>query len=81
MVNTGYNEINKMFKVDCDAILHVETIAEMVGMTQETVRAWCRSGKLPSYQFGKKYVVTGEDFMEFMKLSRVKPHWIQNVEA
>jgi len=79
MERKGYNEIHNSFKVDPDVILHVETIADMVGMTQETVRSWCRSGKLPSYQFGKKYIVTGDDFMEFMKTSRVKPHWKQTV--
>jgi excisionase family DNA binding protein len=77
----GYEEIHQMFQVDDDIILHVETIAEMVGMTQETVRSWCRSGKLPSYQFGKKYIVTGSDFKEFMKLHRVKPSWNQAVEG
>jgi excisionase family DNA binding protein len=81
MTNKGYAEIHSMFEVSDDVVLHVETIAEMVGMTQETVRSWCRSGKLPSYQFGKKYIITGEDFKEFMRMSRVKPQWIQGVDA
>lgn len=76
-----YSEIHSMFNVDDDAILHVETIAEMTGMTQETVRSWCRNGKLPSYQFGKKYIITGQDFKKFMKMSKVKSHWMQKVEA
>ncbi|ETI67743.1 helix-turn-helix domain-containing protein [Neobacillus vireti] len=81
MSKRGYDDIHDMFKVDPDTILHVETIAEMVGMTQETVRSWCRTGKLASYQFGKKYIVTGADFMEFMKLHRVKPNWLQTAEG
>lgn len=69
------NDIHPIFDVPDDVILRVEDIAEMTAMHPESVRRWCRQGKLTSYCFGNKYIVTGEDFKEFMRKSKVKPQW------
>lgn len=80
MANTGWDELHQLFEVDDFEVLHVEEIAKITRMHVESVRRWCRSGKLPSYQFGGKFIVTGSDFKEFMRRSRVKPKWIQEFE-
>lgn len=64
-------DIHDMFKkIDDKDPLNPEQIASMLGMSTETVRRWCRSGKLSNYNFGGKYVVIGSDFKEFLKQSR-----------
>ncbi|WP_433743291.1 helix-turn-helix domain-containing protein [Falsibacillus pallidus] len=50
--------------------LSPEKISEMLGISKETVRRWCRSGKLENYNFGGKYVIIGSDFKYFMKKSK-----------
>lgn len=79
MSNTEFTniEIHKIFDVQDDAVLHVEDIAVLVNMHVESVRRWCRTGKLPSYNFGNKYIVLGSDFKEFMRIAKVKPRWEQ----
>jgi excisionase family DNA binding protein len=49
-----------------------EQIADLTGMSVISVRRWCRHGKLPAYQFARKYVITGIAFKEFMSHSRVR---------
>lgn len=80
MAKTGWRDIHPIFQVDDNEILHVEEIAKLTKMHTESVRRWCRSGKLPSYQFGGKFIVTGNDFKDFMSRSRVKPRWLQQIE-
>lgn len=64
-------DIHDMFKkIDDKDPLNPEQIASMLGMSTETVRRWCRSGKLSNYNFGGKYVVIGSDFKEFLKKSK-----------
>ncbi|CAM4026867.1 helix-turn-helix domain-containing protein [Paenibacillus alkaliterrae] len=70
-------KIHKIFDVEDDAVLHVEDIADITKMHVESVRRWCRSGKLQSYNFGNKYIVVGSDFKNFMKQSMVKSRWEQ----
>lgn len=77
---TSWNEVHQLFDVDDYEILHVEEIAQLTKMHVESVRRWCRQGKLPAYQFGGKFIVAGSDFKEFMKRSRVKPKWLQEIE-
>jgi hypothetical protein len=73
-------ELHEIFNVEDDAVLHVEDIADMTKMHVESVRRWCRSGKLLSYNFGNKYIVVGSDFKEFMIRSKVKPRWEQMLD-
>lgn len=77
MTNTHTEEvkINGIFEVEDEAILHPEDISQLVNMHVESVRRWCRQGKLPSYSFGNKYVIVGEDFKNFMKRSKIRPRW------
>lgn len=44
------NEIHPIFDVPDEAILLAEKIAELLGFHPESVRRWCRSGKLSSYK-------------------------------
>lgn len=69
--------IHSIFNVPDDSVLHIEDIAELVNMHVESVRRWCRTGKLSSYNFGNKYIVVGSDFKEFMRKSKIKPRWEQ----
>jgi excisionase family DNA binding protein len=68
-------ELHPIFEVPDDSVLHIEDIAELTRMHKESVRRWCREGKMTSYCFGNKYLITGKDFKEFMKKSRVTPRW------
>jgi excisionase family DNA binding protein len=70
-------KLHKIFEVEDDAVLHVEDIAKMTNMHVESVRRWCRTGKLSSYCFGNKYIIVGSDFKDFMSMSKVKPRWEQ----
>lgn len=65
-------DIHKIFEVDDDAVLTPEEISEMLGFHIESVRRWCRSGKLDCYSFGGKYVILGSEFKAFMERSRKK---------
>lgn len=69
------NNIHDIFKIPDEEILHPEDIALMINMHVESVRRWCRQGKLASYNFGNKYVIVGEDFKAFMKRSKIKARW------
>lgn len=65
-------DIHKTFEVPDDAVLTPEEIANRLGVHIETVRRWCRAGKLDSYNFGGKYVIVGSEFKAFMERSRKK---------
>lgn len=69
------DEIHPIFNVPDEAILQAEEIAELLGFHVESVRRWCRQGKLHSYSFGNKYIIVGEDFKEFIKQAKTKPKW------
>ena len=71
------NNIHEIFNVPDEKILHPEDIAAMVNMHVESVRRWCRQGKLASYSFGNKYIIIGSDFKQFMRNSKVKLRWEQ----
>jgi excisionase family DNA binding protein len=58
--------------IEDDAVLQPEEIAKMLCMSPESVRRWCRQGKLASYNFGGKYIIVGDDFKRYMKQSRKK---------
>jgi excisionase family DNA binding protein len=65
-------DIHKIFEVHDEAVLTPEEIANRIGFHIETVRRWCRDGKLDCYSFGGKYVIVGSDFKSFMHRSRKK---------
>ncbi|MEK5391856.1 helix-turn-helix domain-containing protein [Margalitia sp. FSL K6-0131] len=69
------SKLHDIFEIPDDEVLHIEDISEMTKMHVESVRRWCRSGKLQSYNFGNKYIVVGSDFKNFMRMSMVKPRW------
>lgn len=70
-------QIHEIFEVNDDEILHAEDIAKLVNMHVESVRRWCRTGKLTSYNFGNKYIIVGVDFKHFMKRAKINPRWEQ----
>lgn len=51
---------------DDNEILTPERIAKMWGFHPETVRNWCRNGKLKSIKWGGKFAIRGKDFKEYM---------------
>jgi len=76
-LNNVSSNLHNIFNVEDDTVLHVEDIAELVNMHVESVRRWCRSGKLASYNFGNRYIVLGSDFKSFMRQAKVKARWEQ----
>ncbi|MGX9134971.1 helix-turn-helix domain-containing protein [Rummeliibacillus sp. JY-2-4R] len=49
-----------------DALLSVPSIADMVGVSPETVRRWIRSGKLPIHAPTGRYKVRCADLSLFL---------------
>ncbi len=47
--------------------LSVEYIAEDLGVTVDTVRAWIRRKELKAYKFGREYKVRPEDYDAFVR--------------
>jgi excisionase family DNA binding protein len=68
-------DINPLFDIPDDCILNPEQIAELLGVSLETVRRWCRTGKVSSYSFGGKYIIIGNDFKTFIKRSKKAPRY------
>jgi excisionase family DNA binding protein len=46
--------------------LRVSDIAKDLDMSEETVRAWIREGKLKGAKFGRDYRIRREDYQEFI---------------
>ncbi|MBB3868680.1 helix-turn-helix domain-containing protein [Parageobacillus toebii NBRC 107807] len=64
-------KLHPMFdNIENNEVLSPEDVANMLKVSNETVRRWCRTGKLPNYSFGGKYVIIGSDFKEFMRNAR-----------
>lgn len=61
----------KFFDIDDEAILSPDEIAKILGMHPESIRRWCRIGKMDCYTFGGKYIILGSDFKKFMKFSKI----------
>jgi excisionase family DNA binding protein len=53
-----------------DACLGPDFISNALNVSKETVRRWCRTGKLSAYTFGGRYVVVGSDFKDFLRRSK-----------
>lgn len=65
-LNTPFNEIPD------DAILTPEDISNYIGISVRQVRRYCESGKITSSCFGRKYIVFGSDFKDFLVNTRVR---------
>lgn len=48
------------------AYLSPQKIADMTGLSKETVLKWCRTGRLKASRPGGKYLIKCEDFEAFM---------------
>ncbi|OKL36688.1 helix-turn-helix domain-containing protein [Domibacillus mangrovi] len=66
-------------QIEDDWILTPLEVADLIGISAISVRRWCREGKLPSYRFKRKYVITGKEFKRFVKQSKVRTKAIQSV--
>ncbi|PLT28201.1 helix-turn-helix domain-containing protein [Peribacillus deserti] len=55
-----------------DSVLTPYQIASILVRSEETIRRWCRKGKLPAYNWGGKYAIMGSDFKIFMQTSHNK---------
>jgi len=68
-------KLNRRFEQLADeSTLSPQDVAILVNLSNETVRRWCRSGKLPSYNRGGKYAICTNDFKEFMLRSKQLTH-------
>jgi excisionase family DNA binding protein len=68
-------KLDPMFDVDDDCILDPITIAEILRVSEETARRWCRTGMLDAYAPGGHYIVTGAAFKRFLSESRHTIKW------
>jgi len=69
-------DIHPLFlSIDDEKVMNPEEISKILNVHPESVRRWCRDGKLPSYNFGGKYVIMGDEFKAFAKNSRIQPKW------
>jgi len=73
--------IHPMFQVDDEAILSPEEISQLIGMNVETVRRWCRQGKLDCYNCAGKYIIPGSSFNSFMEKSRKRNKLVQKISG
>lgn len=60
-----------------DWVLTPHDVAILIGMSAISVRRWCKEGRIPSYQFQRKYVITGKDFKDFLNVSKVRSKSVQ----
>lgn len=79
LIHTMKGKIPFVFKVDDEMILTASEIAELLGVSQETVRRWCREFKLRVLSPGGHYRVRGEDLKEFV-FERYREQLIKEIE-
>lgn len=65
--------------IDDDVVLSCEDIAQFLCVHLETVRRWCRSGKLANYNFGGHFIIMGSDFKEFCMRSKSRTKVVKEV--
>lgn len=55
-------------------ILKVRDVASVLGLSEETVRLWCRTGVLPAYRprSTKQYLINAEEFEAWLKTRAVR---------
>ncbi len=52
--------------------VNLEDIAEHLSLSQDTVRAWVREGKLPVYRAGKRYKFKISEVDEWVRNGKIK---------
>lgn len=50
--------------------LRVQDIVERMKVSEETVRIWIRTKKLPAIRIGRDYFIDPDEFQEFLKRHR-----------
>lgn len=55
-----------------EAILSPKDIAELLGRSNETIRRWCRDGKMEAFGSGGYYMIKGWQFKNFMRKSHTR---------
>ncbi|QQE80609.1 helix-turn-helix domain-containing protein [Alicyclobacillus sp. SO9] len=68
-------KLDPIFEVDDDCILDPNTIAEILQVSEETARRWCRTGVMDAYAPGGHYIVSGAAFKQFLRESRPTAKW------
>ncbi len=53
--------------------MSLQEVGDELGVSDQTVRRWIKSGDLPAYKPGKEYRVKGSDLEEFLKTREVGP--------
>lgn len=48
------------------AVYDAKKLARFFGVTEKTVRGWCRHGKLPAWKIGKEWKVRVEDLRKMI---------------
>ena len=54
-------------------LIDTKTLADFMGVNEDTVRRYCRSGKIPCVKFGNEYRVKEEDYESFVASRIYKP--------
>ena len=63
--------LHPMFEqIEDDRVMSPEEISDLLGLSKETVRRWCRTGKLQNYNFGGKYIIVGSDFKDLLRKTK-----------
>lgn len=57
----------KFEQIPDDACLNPIHVSEMLNISPETVRRWCRQKKLKAIGFGGKYIIVASDLKEFLR--------------
>lgn len=52
--------------------VNLEDVAEHLSLSQDTVRAWIREGKLPAYKAGKRYKFKISEVDEWVRNGRIR---------
>ena len=52
--------------------VHLEDVAEHLSLSQDTVRAWIKEGKLPVYRAGKRYKFKISEVDEWVRKGKIQ---------
>lgn len=53
-------------KDELPVVLNTETVAELLGVSVQTVRIQCAEGELPGVKIGRRWFVARDRFIEFL---------------
>ncbi|RDI44060.1 helix-turn-helix domain-containing protein [Falsibacillus pallidus] len=56
----------KFANIDDDEMLTPNEVAVLIGLSSISVRRMCREGKIDSYQYNRKYAISGRSLKEFV---------------